>query len=338
MSPQQPAPLPTLFFETVNAYQRTAALQAAIELDVFTAIGEGNRSPAQLAARCGVAERGVRILCDYLTVIGFLTKQDGCYSLTPDSAAFCDRRSRAYLGGVLDFLLMPDITHHFQNLAHAVRKGGTADANQGTMAPEHPMWVKFAHTMGPMMGMTAQLVAQHLALPAGRRCKVLDIAAGHGLYGIALAQNNPGVELVALDWPNVLEVARENAQRAGLGPRFGTIAGSAFDAPLGSGYDLVLLANFLHHFDPPTCETLLRRVRDALAPDGRVVTVEFVPNEDRVSPPPTAGFAIIMLASTLSGDAYTFRELDQMLRNAGFAHNTLHALAPSTQSVIVSAR
>src|SRR5712692_11559838 len=99
--PQQPSP--ALFFETINAYQRTAALKAAIELELFTAIGEGNTTAPAAARRCSTAERGMRILCDYLTVIGFLTKTGNEYRLTPDSAMFLDRRSPAYLGGAITF-------------------------------------------------------------------------------------------------------------------------------------------------------------------------------------------------------------------------------------------
>src|ERR1700690_1497391 len=92
---QQPSP--DLFFATMNAYQRTAALKAALELDLFTAIGEGAQTADALAEHLKVAPRGARILCDYLVVIGFLTKQGAQYGLTPDSAVFLNRRSPAYL-------------------------------------------------------------------------------------------------------------------------------------------------------------------------------------------------------------------------------------------------
>ena len=127
----------------------------------------------------------------------------------------------------------------------------------------------------------------------------------------------------------MLEVAKENAQKAGVADGISTIEGSAFDVDFGSGYDLVLLTNFLHHFDPPTCETLLRKVRAALADGGRAVTLEFVPNEDRVTPPESAGFSMVMLAGTPSGDAYTFAELERMFANAGFSRSTIHPLPPT---------
>jgi cyclopropane fatty-acyl-phospholipid synthase-like methyltransferase len=134
----------------------------------------------------------------------------------------------------------------------------------------------------------------------------------------------------------VLEVAKENAQAAGVADRYHLNPGSAFDVDYGENFDLVLLPNFLHHFDPATCETLLRKVRAALADDGRCVTLEFVPNDDRVTPPQAAGFSILMLAMTPGGDAYTFADLDRMFRNAGFARNEMHDLPPTVERVIIS--
>src|SRR6185503_4640060 len=108
---------------------------------------------------------------------------------------------------------------------------------------------------------------------------------------------------------NVLEVARANAEAMGIAGRFRTIAGSAFEVDFGSGYDVALLPNFLHHFDFATNIALLKKVRAALKPGGLAAVIEFVPNEDRVSPPDGALFAMRMLGTTPAGDAYTFIEL-----------------------------
>jgi ubiquinone/menaquinone biosynthesis C-methylase UbiE len=171
---------------------------------------------------------------------------------------------------------------------------------------------------------------------SSQKMKVLDIAAGHGLFGINIAQQNPNAEIVALDWPNVLEVAKENAAAAGVSERYRTIAGSAFEVDYGGDHDLALLTNFLHHFDTATCEKLLKKVSAALAKDGRAATLEFVPNEDRISPPTAAAFSLMMLGSTPSGDAYTFSELDGMFRNAGFRRSEIHSLPPTFQQVVIS--
>jgi len=331
---QQPSP--QLFFQTINAHQRTEALKAAIELEVFTAIGEGNATAAEIAKRCQTSEKGMRVLCDFLTTMEMLTKQGDRYALTLDSSVFLDKRSPAYLGGATEFLCSPMLTQGFKQMTDAVRKGGTAIEGDGTIGPEHPIWVNFARGMAGLMSMPAQLMAKLVDPNADRKLKILDIAAGHGLFGIAFATQNKQVEVTAVDWKAVLEVAKENAQKAGVADRYSTIEGSAFDVDFGSGYDLVLLTNFLHHFDPPTCETLLRKVRAALADGGRAVTLEFVPNDDRVTPPEVAGFSLVMLVGTPSGDAYTFRELEQMFANAGFSHSTFHALPPTFQQVVIS--
>ncbi|HKV36723.1 MAG TPA: class I SAM-dependent methyltransferase [Pyrinomonadaceae bacterium] len=331
---QQPSP--QLFFQTINAHQRTEALKAAIELEVFTAIGEGNATAAEIAKRCQTSERGMRILCDYLTIMEMLTKQGDNYALTLDSATFLDKRSPAYLGSATEFLCSPMMFENTKHIADAVRKGGTVMEDEGTVSTDNPVWVKFAQGMAPMMAMPAQLMAKLVDPQPTGKLKVLDIAAGHGLFGIAFAKNNPEAEVTALDWPAVLEVAKENAQKAGVADRYHTKPGSAFDIDFGSGYDLVLLTNFLHHWDTPTNETLLRKVHAALADGGRVATLEFVPNEDRVTPPESAGFSLIMLMGTPSGDAYTFSQLEQMFANSGFSHSTLHPLPPTFQQVVIS--
>jgi ubiquinone/menaquinone biosynthesis C-methylase UbiE len=190
--------------------------------------------------------------------------------------------------------------------------------------------------MMPMMAMPAQAIAQIVDPDANAPLRILDIAAGHGVFGIAFATRNPNARVTALDWAAVLEVARENAERAGVADRHALLPGSAFDVDYGEAYDVVLLTNFLHHFDAPTCETILRKVLAALAPGGRAVILEFVPNDDRVSPSIPASFALTMLASTESGDAYTYAELDRMSTNAGFSRTELHVLPPGVQSVVVA--
>lgn len=332
--PAQPNPM--RIFQTMNAFQQTAAMRSAIELDIFTAIGEGQTTVADIAQRAGAAGRGIRILCDNLTLMGFLTKNAAHYGLAPDAAVFLDRRSPAYMGTAVRFLNAPEILRAYDNFTEAVRKGGTAMSEEGAISPENPLWVEFARSMAPLMMMPAEAIAQIVRADSGRKCRVLDLAAGHGLFGVTIARHNPQAEIVALDWPAVLEVAQANARKAGVEGRYSTITGNAFEANLGSDYDLVLLTNFLHHFDIPTCESLLKKAHAALAPGGRAVTLEFVPNDDRVSPPETAFFSLIMLGSTPHGDAYTFAEYDRMFRNAGFARNEHIRPPESPESVIVS--
>jgi SAM-dependent methyltransferase len=329
-------PSPERLFQALNAYQLTNSLRGAIDLDLFTAIAEGNDMAGPIARRINASERGTRILCDYLVVAGFLEKQDGHYRLSPDSTMFLDRRSPAYLGTLANFLATAQVQGYFDDIAAVVRKGGTLSTQHGTVEPDNPLWVEFARSMAPLSELPAQLMAGILAPSLPQSGKVLDVAAGHGLFGIAIAQKHPTAQIAAVDWAKVLEVAAENAKARGVAERFHPLPGSAFTTEFGGGYELVLLTNFLHHFDPPTIESLLRKVRAALNPGGRVATLEFVPNPDRVSPPAPATFSLMMLGTTDGGDAHTFAEYEQMFRNAGYTRIEVHQLDPSPETLIVS--
>jgi SAM-dependent methyltransferase len=331
-SPQQPTP--ERFFGAINAYEQTEAMKAAIELEIFTAIAEGNATAAAIAKRCNASERGVRVLCDFLTIHGFLTKDGTQYGLTPDSAVFLNRKSPAYVGGAIEFLLTPRVREAHALLTEAVRRGGSA-LGEGNMVPENPDWVKFARAMMPMMVMPSRIMAEELH-KGGEAHKVLDIAAGHGLYGITVAKENPAAVIYACDWRNVLAVAEENARAMGVGDRYHLLPGSAFEVDFGGGYDLALVTNFLHHFDAPTCATFMKKVHASLSPGGRAAIVEFVPNPDRVSPPMAAAFSMVMLATTPSGDAYTFAELEGITKDAGFSRVELAPAALGLDRLVIA--
>lgn len=319
----------------LQAHQRTAALKAAIELDIFRAVGDGPGDVASIAKQCSASERGIRILCDFLTIYGVLQKIDGIYKHTPTSAAFLDPRSPASLASIAHFLSNPANREPYEHLADIVRAGRTVLPGEGSVEPENPLWVQFAETMAPMMaplvGPLGSLVLEGRTGPM----RVLDIAAGHGLFGIEVAKQNPQAQITGLDWAPVLHVAMVNAQRAGVAARYTMLPGSAFDVDYGGPYDVVLLTNFLHHFDFATCVGLLKKIKSSLKPGGRVATLEFVPNEDRVSPPMPAAFALTMLTSTPSGDAYTLSELTKMYGEAGFSNTTGHPIPMSPHTVVM---
>lgn len=329
-------PTPERIFSLLNAFQNTAALRTGIELDVFTGIGEGANTPTLLAAKTGAAERGLRILCDYLTIMGLLTKEDGRYGLTAESAIFLDRHSPANLGSVIGFLGAEWHRANIASLTTAVRKGGTVGAHGDNSKPQDEVWVAFARSMAPLTVPSANFIAQLVGAAESKPCRVLDIAAGHGMYGITIARKNPNARIVALDWPAVLQVAMENAQAAGVAERYERLAGSAFETEFGGGYDVVLLTNIFHHFDQATCETLMRKVHAALKPSGKAITLEFIPNEDRVSPPVAAAFSLNMLVGTEAGDAYTFSEYKKMFANSGFAQTEFRQIPDMPQQVLVS--
>lgn len=324
---------PALLVDAMFGFRKTAAIKAAIELDLFTAIGGSGGTAASLASATKASERGMRILCDYLVVGGFLTKTGDRYGLTPSSRVFLDRQSPAYLGSAIDFVAAPEMARLFLDDPSAyVRNGGSVGL--ANVSADNPVWVRFARGMGSFVASSAESLAAEVAHWPTAPKRVLDIAAGHGLFGIEVAKAFPKAEIVAVDWRSVLELAEANAQKAGVADRYRILPGSAFEVDWGSDYDLVLLPNFLHHFDIDTCVTLLQKIRASLSEAGSVIAVEFIPNEDRVSPPFPAAFSFEMLACTPRGDAYTEKDLAEMARRAGFGGISTRPLPPSPSSLI----
>lgn len=327
-------PNPSLIWETMTAHQRSAALKAGIELGVFAALGDGPATAPDLAARAGVPERGMRILCDYLTISGLIAREDGRYAHTATSAVFLDPRSPASMSPTLPFLMNDKIMLGSRRLTETIRAGKTA-LDEPLAGDEVTEWVTFARTMQPMMGGAAEYIAD-VVTAEGMPAKVLDVAASHGLFGFAIARRAPACQVVALDFASVLEVTQEHARAAGL--VITSLPGSAFTAELGTGYDAVLVTNLFHHFSAEDNIALMRRFHAALRPGGRMVVLEFIPNEDRLTPPDAAAFSMMMLSNTASGEAYAMSDYDRMLDAAGFGARQLTDVPQSAQRLLVATR
>jgi hypothetical protein len=220
---------PALLVDAMFAVRKTAAIKAAIELDLFTVIGTGQTTKAA-ASEMRCAERGVRILCDYLVVAGFLSKSGDTYALTPSSAVFLDRHSPAYMGSAIDFIAAPQMLSLFlTDPAACVRNGGAEGL--ANLSPDNPVWVRFARAMGAFTGGAGRTLAADVAAWPSPPSKVLDIAAGPGYFGIEFARAIPQARIVALDWKPVLDLTRENATAAEVhhrccgrrGPRHGPV-------------------------------------------------------------------------------------------------------------------
>jgi predicted nicotinamide N-methyase len=262
-SGMHPPPSPARFFDTITAYQRTAALKAAIDLDLFTAVGEGLKTVPELAKRCPASERGMRVLCDLMVIGGFLTKSENRYHPTAESTVFLDKKSLAYVGSATRFLASPLVTEGFKDLAAVVRSGGPL-SDQRVSEGENPAWVDFARSMAPLAHPVAQETEK--LVRTDEEIRVLDVAAGHGLFGIAVAQRNPKAKIVALDWASVLTVTKENAERFGVSDRYTLLPGDALEVACGTGFDVVLVPNLLHQWDQATIHRFLRKVHSRPGP------------------------------------------------------------------------
>lgn len=334
----QAVPSPARLTDYAFAFQRTSALRAAVELDLFTAIGTGCDTVSQLAGRCGAAERGAQALCDFLVALELLTKDGERYAVAHDAGFFLRRDSPGFIGDALDFVVSEtQLKATLSDPAAPVRRGGTALAETSHLAaPDHSDWTIYAKAMAPLMARSATFLAELVASADREVTQVLDVAAGPGQSGIALAKQFPGAQVTALDWPGVLQVARGNAEAAGVAERWEALPGSALDVPLGGPYDVALVVRFLHLLSPSDCRDFLRRLYAALAPGGRMVALQATLNEDRVSPAFAAMMNFNILATTPAGQIRTAAELEGLLLQAGFGQPEWYPLPDSDEQAVVA--
>ena len=291
------------------AYERTLALRTAIELDLFTHIGAGKSTIPALGKATRASARGLQVLCDYLTVHEHLVKRGQRYGLTLNSRLYLTKDSPAYFGSAVRFLASDAYIRSLCDLLRTVKQGRARSPKTD--------WQDYALFMSPLAVDVADLVAQAIATKITGPIKVLDVAAGHGLYGLAIAKRNSKAHIHALDSPRVLRVAAKHASEIGVRRRFHPVPGDAFKIDCGGPYDLVLTANIAHHLGRADNIELFQKCRAALKTGGKLILLDFVINDDRVSPAVEAGFALHLFA-TGSWGVYTFREYRGMLRAAGF--------------------
>ena len=257
-------------------------------------------------------------------MLGLLTKEGGKYGLTPLASEHLVPGKPMYLGDMRNIFASPMFWSAMPRLAETVKKGGTTMETHAE-TPAHPFWETFAQSSAAMAfpGSMALDGIVGKWIDGKPKCRVLDIAAGSGIYGFTLAKH-PNVELVSLDWPNVLEKTREWAGRLGVdGKRVSYKAGNLFEVDYGGPYDLILLSHVYHHFDAPTCAALTKKVASALAPGGRVAVQDMV-YDPMLENPGAAMFSVVMLMWTQKGESFSLADYTKWFAEAGLATPAPH--------------
>jgi 2-polyprenyl-3-methyl-5-hydroxy-6-metoxy-1,4-benzoquinol methylase len=310
-------------------YAPPLILEAALNCRVFDLLDQGPKTVAELAAQSGASVRGLTAILNALAGLEFLVRGGERYALTPESAAFLVSTKPAYHGAFFRHMAKQILPQWLQ-LTEAVRTGRPAVAANDKAAGQK-FFAEFVEGLFPVSYKAAQVLGEHLGVrKATSPMSVLDIGAGSGVWGIALAHQSPHVRIHAVDWPEVLEVTKAVAQRHGVGGRLRTEAGDLLEADFGADHQVATIGHILHSEGSERSRQLLRKTFAALAPGGTIVISEFMPNDDRTSPPTPLIFAVNMLLHTAAGDTFTFAEIADWLREAGFANpRLLEAPAPS---------
>lgn len=328
--PNQPSVTPERLMQFAWGYVPPLVLEAAIRHHVFDVLDNGPKTIQEVHDTTGASTRGLTAIMNALVGLNFLAKEEGDrYSLTPESAAFLVSTKPGFQGGLIKHCseqLIPKWLH----LNEVVATGKPVQSvNQ--QAPGSDFFQKFVSDIFPMSYPAAQALANNLNINgAGRAVRVLDLAAGSGVWGIALAQSSPHVHVTAVDWPEVIPVTRQTAARFGLADRFSFVEGDLLKADFGGDYKVATLGHILHSEGEERSRALLAKTFGALASGGTIAIAEFLVQPDRTGPVNGLFFAVNMLVNTDTGNTYSFEEISSWLSEAGFVNaRTLDGPGPS---------
>jgi len=312
---QTPSPLEQIM-QMNFSFAPACVMTAALRLGVFSHLAAGKSTAAEIAQAAESSERGTRMLLDALAGFGLLTKSGGRYELTPHARQYLVRESEDYAGGLAETGKMIEA---WTQLTECVRTGRPVRRVEAKEQAEEffPMLVRTLHVVNRE---PARRTAEALGAGTERKgLRVLDVAAGSGVWGIAFAEADAEARVTAQDFPGVLPTTREYVRRHGLEERFDYLAGDLKEVDFGEGqYDVALLGNIVHSEGEDSSRDLFRRLRRALKDGGRVVVIDMLPNDARTGPPYQLIFALNMLVNTERGDTYTLADYTRWLNDAGF--------------------
>jgi ubiquinone/menaquinone biosynthesis C-methylase UbiE len=309
---------PERLMELSFAYAPPLIISAGVSNKVFDCLEDGAKTTKQLAEETGASARALGILMNALVGLGLLKKdRQERYSLTPESAAFLLSKKPGTHAGFFG-TIAPQIISRWLRLSDIVREGRPAVAvNQETEGTE--FFSQLVENIIPMSYPPAQKLGDHLNLARAKdEIRVLDLGAGSGIWGIALAQKSPRVRVTAVDWAGMIPTTKRITQKFGVGDRFNYVEGDMLEANFGSGYDIATLGHILHSEGEDRSRQLLRKIFRALKSSGTIAIAEWLVNDDRTKPLPSLMFAVQMLVNTEKGDTFSFNEIKNWLEEAGF--------------------
>lgn len=302
---------PAQFREYVYGFQPARIILSAYELGLFSVIGNGALSAAEVAEKAGTNERATDRLLNALVAIGLLNKESGRFANSGFALQYLNRASSDYLAGYGHTLNMWTT---WSGLTEAVIKGTCRERTE----KNRPDWTtNFIAAMDERARLQADEVVSKITLQGAER--MLDIGGGSGVYSLAFLRQGKVQQAVILDLPDVLTETRKYVERSGFSGRVDYLPGNYHDCDLGEGYDLIFLSAIVHINSYDENQRLIGRCAQALRPGGRVVIQDHVMEDDRTSPANGAFFALNMLVATERGDTYTGKEMTEWFETAGLS-------------------
>jgi (2Fe-2S) ferredoxin/2-polyprenyl-3-methyl-5-hydroxy-6-metoxy-1,4-benzoquinol methylase len=322
---------PDDIMQRMRAYQESRVILTGVEFDIFTAVGQGARSN-EVAEKIGSDPRATEKLMNALVATGMLTKEGGVFRNTPVATRFYAEGSPSDARAAAMHTV--HLWRRWSTLTDCVRAGTSVTFSESADRPED--WTRaFIAAMHRNAADRAPLILQAVGTEGVKR--VLDVGGGSGAYSIAFAKAVEGLQAEILDLETVIPIAQSHIEKAGVGNRVKTRAGDLRTDKLGEGFNLVLVSAICHMLGVDENRDLLKRCRQALAPQGRVVIQDFILDADKTSPKTGALFALNMLVGTKNGSSYSEEEYAAWLREAGFG-DIQHLRLPGPTGLIVGRR
>jgi (2Fe-2S) ferredoxin/SAM-dependent methyltransferase len=304
--------LPDRLNQMIRGYMPSRSIFTALELDLFSAVGNG-ATAEEAAVAIHADARATAMLLNALVALGLLEKDGNIFRDTLETARYFTRGSRDnHRDGLLH---IANIWHRWSGLTEAVRTGASIPIERASS----PEWTEqFIASMQYNASERAPAVVEAIGTAGVRR--ILDLGGGSGIYSIAFAKASSGLRCEIFDLPEVVPLTAGYIERAGVASQVAIRAGDMLQDDLGSGFDLALLNAICHMFSAEQNLQLFRRIRRALVSGGRLVVQDFILNPDKSGPLHAALFTLNMLVGTAAGACYSEPEFTSWMTSAGFTH------------------
>ena len=310
-----------------TAYWESAALMAAVELDVFTAIERGQNTIPALAKAVGMSDRHAERLLTALTAMTLLEREGEHFANAPDVQRFLVKDSERYAGPWILFT-KPRWTA-FGELGERLRRKTENRLGQYTEFTVEDARRYHAATYSIGMG-AARLFSRSVNL-SGRKL-MLDLGGGSGAYSIVATRNFPGLKAIVLDLPPVVVVAREYIAANDASERVSAVAGDFTTSDFPRGVDVVVMASNLPQYEPALIRLVVAKSFAALAPGGEMHLIGETLHDDRKGPLSAALWGLNEAVQGSTGLAHTESEVKGYLQGAGFSEVVVHAFVPGVLS------
>ena len=314
-----------------QAYWESAALMAAVELEIFTAIAHGHDTIPAAAKAAGISERNAERLLTALTAMTLLTREgdgaQGRFANAPDVQRFLVKDGERYAGPWILFTkprwtaygeLSQRLRSQTENRLGAYESFTVDDARR-------------YHAATYSIGMGAARLFSRSVDLSGRK-KMLDLGGGSGAYSIVATKTFPGLTAIVLDLPPVAVVAGEYIAANGAGDRVNTLPGDFTRTPFPQGIDVVVMASNLPQYEPDLIRLVVGKAFEALVPGGEMHLIGETLHDDRRGPLSAALWGLNEAVYGSTGLAHTEGDVKGYLQGAGIVEVAVHPFVPGVLS------